>query len=188
MLITTWDSAAGALSYTVEAQGNTGETYNCTSSSNSCAVTGVPCGEHLSVFIVASNDNCSTNRVLGEVAETGTCWELCKTLYMILSIDWSWTRTFLLSLQFPVPPPMSPCQSSVAKILHELTGRRVSVPYSTLLLLRTQMETRTAVTQWAPIACCKDCSVDRITPPTQSAPIWSATAAPATWSPLRQVV
>lgn len=79
MLITTWDSAAGALSYTVEAQGNTGETYNCTTSSNSCAVTGVPCGEHLSVWIVASNDNCSTNKVLGEVAQTGTYWELCRT-------------------------------------------------------------------------------------------------------------
>ncbi|XP_044075214.1 uncharacterized protein LOC122886733 [Siniperca chuatsi] len=73
MLITTWDSAAGALSYTVEAQGNTGETYNCTSSSNSCAVTGVPCGEHLSLWIVASNDNCSTDKVLGEVAQTVPC-------------------------------------------------------------------------------------------------------------------
>ncbi|KAM7379235.1 hypothetical protein PAMP_004800 [Pampus punctatissimus] len=73
MLITTWDSAAGALSYTVEAQGNTGETYNCTSSSNSCAVTGVPCGEHLSVWIVASNDNCSTDKVLGETAQTIPC-------------------------------------------------------------------------------------------------------------------
>lgn len=71
MLITTWDSAAGALSYTVEAQGNTGETYNCSSSSNSCAVTGVPCGEHLSVWITASSDKCTTNRVLGEVAQTG---------------------------------------------------------------------------------------------------------------------
>lgn len=71
MLITTWDSAAGALSYTVEAQGNTGETYNCSSSSNSCAVTGVPCGEHLSVWITASSDTCTTNRVLGEVAQTG---------------------------------------------------------------------------------------------------------------------
>uniref|UniRef100_A0A3Q3WDV2 Fibronectin type-III domain-containing protein n=1 Tax=Mola mola TaxID=94237 RepID=A0A3Q3WDV2_MOLML len=70
MLITTWDSALGALSYIVEAQGNTGQIYNCTSSSNSCAVTGVPCGEHLSVWITASNDKCTTNRVLGEVAQT----------------------------------------------------------------------------------------------------------------------
>lgn len=84
MLITTWDSAAGALSYTVEAEGNTGETYNCTSSSNSCAVTGVPCGEHLSVWIIASNDNCSTDKVLGEVAQTGKWWKLFETFYDII--------------------------------------------------------------------------------------------------------
>ncbi|XP_071348392.1 LOW QUALITY PROTEIN: pneumococcal serine-rich repeat protein-like [Trachinotus anak] len=91
LLITTWDSAAGALSYTVEAQGNTGETYNCTSSSNSCAVTGVPCGEHLSVWIVASNDKCTTNRVLGEVAQTGTYWELfpCSPINVSASVDCS---------------------------------------------------------------------------------------------------
>ncbi|XP_034558806.1 fibronectin type III domain-containing protein 7-like [Notolabrus celidotus] len=73
MLVTTWDSAAGALSYTIEAQGNTEEIYNCTTNSTSCAVPGVPCGEHLSVYIVASNDRCSTNRVLGEVAQTVPC-------------------------------------------------------------------------------------------------------------------
>lgn len=55
----------------MEAVGNTGQTYNCTSSSDSCAVTGVPCGEHLSVWITASNDNCSTGRLLGDVAQTG---------------------------------------------------------------------------------------------------------------------
>lgn len=72
MLITTWDSALGAVSYTVEVQGNTGQTYNCTSYTNSCAVTGVSCGEHLSVWISASNDNCTTEKVLGEAAQTGT--------------------------------------------------------------------------------------------------------------------
>ncbi|TNN67818.1 Fibronectin type III domain-containing protein 7 [Liparis tanakae] len=96
MLLTTWDSAAGALSYTVEAQGNTGEIYNCTSSANSCAVTGVPCGEHLSVWILASNDNCSTDRVLGDVAQTVPC----SPLNFSASVDCSqdsvkanWTAT-----------------------------------------------------------------------------------------------
>ncbi|XP_071392950.1 fibronectin-like [Centroberyx affinis] len=73
VLITSWDTAAGALSYFVEAQGNTGEIYNCSSFSNSCAVAGVPCGEHLSVWIVATDDDCSSNKVLGEVAETVPC-------------------------------------------------------------------------------------------------------------------
>ncbi|XP_061587415.1 fibronectin type III domain-containing protein 7-like [Cololabis saira] len=72
-LITTWGSSAGALSYTVEAEGNNRVTYNCSSSTNNCSITGVPCGEHLSVWIVASNDNCSTQRVLGEVAQTAPC-------------------------------------------------------------------------------------------------------------------
>lgn len=80
MLITTWDSAAGALSYFVEAFGNNGDDYNCTSHTNSCAVASLPCGEHLSVWITASNDHCSANRVLGEAAETGTFWVLVDSL------------------------------------------------------------------------------------------------------------
>lgn len=79
MLTTTWDSAAGALFYTVEALGNTGGTYNCNSTSNSCEVSGVPCGEYLSVWIIASNKNCSTNKVLGEVAQTSMYWDLCES-------------------------------------------------------------------------------------------------------------
>lgn len=71
LLTTTWDDAAGALSYTVEAEGNTGEMYNCTSDSNSCELGGVACGQYLSVWITASNENCSTDKVLGEVAQTG---------------------------------------------------------------------------------------------------------------------
>lgn len=70
-LVINWDSAAGALSYFVEAKGNTKESYNCTTSSSSCEITNVPCGEHLSVWIVASNSKCSSPQVLGEVAQTG---------------------------------------------------------------------------------------------------------------------
>ncbi|XP_017277744.1 serine-rich adhesin for platelets-like [Kryptolebias marmoratus] len=72
-LITTWDSSAGALSYTVEAEGNNGKTYNCSSASSSCTIAGVPCGEQLSVWIVASSDHCTTVRVLGESAQTVPC-------------------------------------------------------------------------------------------------------------------
>ncbi|XP_023191873.1 uncharacterized protein LOC111608990 [Xiphophorus maculatus] len=72
-LITTWDSADGALSYNVNAEGNNGETYNCSSPNNTCEITSVPCGEQLSVWIVASNDNCSTDRVLVEAAQTVPC-------------------------------------------------------------------------------------------------------------------
>ncbi|XP_036072147.1 fibronectin type III domain-containing protein 7-like [Oryzias melastigma] len=72
-LITTWEPSAGALSYSVEAMGNNGEQYKCSSTNDSCAITGVPCGEFLSVWIVASNDNCSTGNVLGPAAQTNPC-------------------------------------------------------------------------------------------------------------------
>ncbi|XP_030016446.1 fibronectin type III domain-containing protein 7-like [Sphaeramia orbicularis] len=72
-LLTTWDAAEGALSYQVEVEGNTLDQYNCTSSTNSCSVEGVPCGEHFSVWITASNDNCSTPRVLGAIAQAVPC-------------------------------------------------------------------------------------------------------------------
>uniref|UniRef100_A0A3B3CRU6 Fibronectin type-III domain-containing protein n=1 Tax=Oryzias melastigma TaxID=30732 RepID=A0A3B3CRU6_ORYME len=53
-LITTWEPSAGALSYSVEAMGNNGEQYKCSSTNDSCAITGVPCGEFLSVWIDGS--------------------------------------------------------------------------------------------------------------------------------------
>ena len=78
LLSATWDSVAGAQDYMVEAMGNNGDQYNCSSSNNSCALASLPCGEHLSVWITASNEECSTNRVLGEAAETGKNWELVR--------------------------------------------------------------------------------------------------------------
>ena len=71
VLVTSWDAAPGALSYTMEALGNQGDQYNCSSSTNSCTMTGVSCGEVLSVWVTASDDDCTTDRVLGQVAETG---------------------------------------------------------------------------------------------------------------------
>ncbi|XP_030219750.1 uncharacterized protein LOC115548942 isoform X4 [Gadus morhua] len=73
LLSATWDRVAGAQDYMVEAMGNNGDQYNCSSSNNSCALASLPCGEHLSVWITASNEECSTNRVLGEAAETVPC-------------------------------------------------------------------------------------------------------------------
>lgn len=73
VLTSTWDLADGALSYEVEAFGNTNGSsrYNCSSFTNSCAIPGVPCGESLTTYITAFDDECSSERILGEVAETG---------------------------------------------------------------------------------------------------------------------
>ncbi|KAK7945711.1 hypothetical protein WMY93_001439 [Mugilogobius chulae] len=71
-LTTTWDDASGAVSYTLLILGNTNN-YNCTTVNNSCELDGVSCGEHFSVTVTASNEDCTTPEVLGEVAETGPC-------------------------------------------------------------------------------------------------------------------
>lgn len=76
VLIITWDVAAGALSYFVEVKGNNGDQHNCSTNLTTCSVPGVPCGEHLSVSITASDEACTTSKVLGQVAETGENWKL----------------------------------------------------------------------------------------------------------------
>ncbi|KAG5847415.1 hypothetical protein ANANG_G00125810 [Anguilla anguilla] len=73
VLITTWDRADGALSYMVEARGNRGDRYNCSSFTESCAIPGVRCGESLSVWITATDDDCTSGTALGEAAETVPC-------------------------------------------------------------------------------------------------------------------
>ncbi|KAL7397583.1 hypothetical protein ABVT39_024505 [Epinephelus coioides] len=75
VLLSKWDLAEGALRYTVEAFGNTGNNsrYNCSSMSNSCAIEGVHCGEFLTVYITAYDDECASPRNLGPVAQTVPC-------------------------------------------------------------------------------------------------------------------
>ncbi|XP_045544657.1 fibronectin type III domain-containing protein 7 [Salmo salar] len=74
VLTSTWDRAEGALAYTVEAWGNKDESnrYNCSSFTNSCAIPSVHCGESLTMYITAFDDNCPSYRTLGQVAETAT--------------------------------------------------------------------------------------------------------------------
>ncbi|XP_067309533.1 uncharacterized protein fndc7rs1 [Pseudorasbora parva] len=71
--VTSWDLAEGASTYTVEARGNRGDFYNCTSRNTSCTLTGLDCGESLSVWIIATDGICTTDPVIGEVAETVPC-------------------------------------------------------------------------------------------------------------------
>ena len=73
MLISTWDMASGALSYWVEVFGNSPERnyYNCSSVTNSCAMPGVHCGESLTVRITSDDNECFSEKFLGDVAVTG---------------------------------------------------------------------------------------------------------------------
>lgn len=73
VLLSKWDLAEGALRYTVEAYGNRGVRthYNCSTMSNSCAIQGVHCGDVLTVYITAHDNECASPRTLQPVAETG---------------------------------------------------------------------------------------------------------------------
>ncbi|XP_056116347.1 uncharacterized protein fndc7rs1 isoform X2 [Rhinichthys klamathensis goyatoka] len=71
--VTSWDGPEGAHTYTVEARGNRRDFYNCTSLNTSCTLTDLECGESLSVWIVATDGDCTTDLVLGEVADTVPC-------------------------------------------------------------------------------------------------------------------
>ncbi|XP_073671225.1 uncharacterized protein [Paramisgurnus dabryanus] len=71
--IATWDLVEGAKSYVVEARGNRRDFYNCSSQGNSCMLSDLDCGESLSVWIFAKNEYCTTDAVLGEVADTVPC-------------------------------------------------------------------------------------------------------------------
>ncbi|XP_067454263.1 serine-rich adhesin for platelets [Thunnus thynnus] len=75
VLLSKWDLAEGALRYTVEAFGNRGNNsrYNCTSLSNSCAIEGIQCGDYLTIYITAFDDECASPKTLGPVAETVPC-------------------------------------------------------------------------------------------------------------------
>ncbi|XP_056336881.1 uncharacterized protein fndc7rs1 [Danio aesculapii] len=71
--VTSWDMADGAETYMVEARGNSRDFYNCTSQNSSCTLTDLDCGESLSVWLIATDGECTTDPVLGEVAETVPC-------------------------------------------------------------------------------------------------------------------
>ncbi|XP_061540147.1 fibronectin type III domain-containing protein 7-like [Phycodurus eques] len=74
LLVSKWDLAEGALRYTVEAFGNKGHShYNCSTHSDSCVIESIPCGEYLTIFITAFDDECASPRRLGPVAETVPC-------------------------------------------------------------------------------------------------------------------
>ncbi|KAL2097078.1 hypothetical protein ACEWY4_006285 [Coilia grayii] len=93
MLISMWDPTPGAVSHTVEARGNRGDAYNCTSQTNNCTMPAVPCGEVLSIYITASNSECDTDQVIGEPAQTAPCTPTNFTLVEScdapsVSLDW----------------------------------------------------------------------------------------------------
>ncbi|XP_048845072.1 uncharacterized protein fndc7rs1 isoform X3 [Brienomyrus brachyistius] len=117
-LIALWDDAPGALFYTVEAVGNFGDYYICNSSTTSCPLADVLCGQSLSVWITASDYDCTTNRVLGDTAETMPCLPQnissendCRSDSVMLKWDYSAGAVSYTALATHADGTVSSCNS-----------------------------------------------------------------------------
>ncbi|XP_036410759.1 fibronectin-like [Megalops cyprinoides] len=139
VLITTWDTAAGALSYTVEARGNNGDYYNCSSFTNSCAMPGVSCGESLSVWITASDDDCTSDRTLGEVAETVPCTPQnvtsvrdCGSDYITLDWEMSAGAVFYIASAVHADGTMRTCNAMATEC--RIEGLRCGQTYTAFVI------------------------------------------------------
>lgn len=121
VLLSKWDHAEGALRYTVQAYGNKGNNshYTCSSVSNSCAIEGVQCGEFLTIYITAFDDECASPRTLGPVAETGEEKLLVpKYQYPLLKV---------LSMQNGDPHGISFCNSPLNSVSYSDTDKVTSL-------------------------------------------------------------
>ncbi|XP_067331701.1 fibronectin-like [Channa argus] len=164
---TMWDTAAGALSYSVEAKGNTGNSYNCSSNFSSCTVTGVPCGESLSVWIIASNEHCSTNMVLGEVAQTAPCRPTNVSVSTDCSQDSAmvnWTSSngaiFYIAVAQDAYGNMHTCNSGSTNCL--ITGLRCGQNYTTHVISTNFICNRTSEEAYFRTAPCSPTNIQAL--------------------------
>ncbi|XP_078417922.1 fibronectin type III domain-containing protein 7-like [Cetorhinus maximus] len=73
VLTISWKMALGALSYETEVVGTNGNKYNCSSSTTSCAISGLPCGIGFIVFVIAFDNQCDSGRSYYDITETAPC-------------------------------------------------------------------------------------------------------------------
>uniref|UniRef100_A0AAY4AQB8 Fibronectin type-III domain-containing protein n=1 Tax=Denticeps clupeoides TaxID=299321 RepID=A0AAY4AQB8_9TELE len=117
-LVTSWDLAPGALYYTVYAQGSRDSLYSCNSTSSSCSIDKVGCGESLSVWVSVSNGDCSDS-LLEAVAETVPCTpenlllvDECNADAVTLTWDPSNGGVFYIAMAVHSSGAMFTCQST----------------------------------------------------------------------------
>ncbi|XP_038649438.1 receptor-type tyrosine-protein phosphatase beta-like [Scyliorhinus canicula] len=73
ILTISWTLASGALSYKTEVVGTNGDKYNCSSSTTSCVISGLPCGIGFIVFVIAFDNHCDSGRSYYDITETAPC-------------------------------------------------------------------------------------------------------------------
>ncbi|KAI4885449.1 hypothetical protein NFI96_001413 [Prochilodus magdalenae] len=68
-----WSPGAGAVSYSATLQSSDGHTYPCNSTTTSCDITNLPCGQTYSVTVAARGLNCSSTNSTGSPVTTAPC-------------------------------------------------------------------------------------------------------------------
>ncbi|XP_066508134.1 fibronectin type III domain-containing protein 7-like [Hoplias malabaricus] len=68
-----WAPGVGAVSHSVLLQSSDGHTYICNSTTSSCSVTNLPCGQTYSVTVAALGQNCSSVYSTGSPVSTAPC-------------------------------------------------------------------------------------------------------------------
>ncbi|KAM8930644.1 uncharacterized protein RCH25_006549 [Pelodytes ibericus] len=68
-----WNESAGAFSYVVSALGSSGFFYNCSSVNTSCQITGLRCGESLSITVNAYDSDCPSSPSEQKEVVTAPC-------------------------------------------------------------------------------------------------------------------
>ncbi|KAJ8277963.1 hypothetical protein GJAV_G00082190 [Gymnothorax javanicus] len=141
VLISTWNTAPGALLYKVEALGNAGNStrYNCSTHTNSCAIPGVHCGESLTVRIISFDDECSSETALGQVAETVPCVPQNVSAVMDCSpnsvtMNWEYSHGAVFYIASAVHPDGSTHTCSAINTQCSIQGLRCGQVYSAFII------------------------------------------------------
>lgn len=66
-----WQASQGSVSYTAVAENAAGLRWSCNTSSTTCQITGLPCGQQYQVYVAGFDEKCIGARSNVEVIRTG---------------------------------------------------------------------------------------------------------------------
>ncbi|XP_066512710.1 fibronectin type III domain-containing protein 7-like [Hoplias malabaricus] len=89
-----WQSSQGATYYFVTATSSNGQTTNCTSTSTSCSLPPLVCGQNYTITVMAKDSNCTSASSTPVHLQTGSCRPENLTAQVLcanqtVALDWS---------------------------------------------------------------------------------------------------
>lgn len=84
-----WQASQGSVSYMAVAENEQGHRWSCNTSSTSCQISGLLCGQQYQVYAVGIDENCFGDKSNIKVIRTGRCsnyyyyfWNILMELYL----------------------------------------------------------------------------------------------------------